>query len=83
MFSPVILTKEELASPPSCIHGMLMEEEVDLRRRYELFLRTAGLYLRLYPLSIFDVCIPSFINIHSHKLCIFLNLFLLRVRLGQ
>jgi hypothetical protein len=47
MFAPVILSKEELESPPSCTYGMLLSEEVDLRRQYELFLRTAGLYLRL------------------------------------
>ena len=26
-----------------------MSEEVELRRRYELFIRTAGFLLRLYP----------------------------------
>lgn len=49
MFAPVLLSKAELQSPPSCSHGLLMTEEIELRRRYELFIRTAGLLLRLYP----------------------------------
>ena len=58
MFVPVLLSKEDLLSPPSCSHGLLFAEEVELRRRYELFLRTAGLLLRLYP-SLFIVPLSS------------------------
>lgn len=69
MFAPVLLSKEELLSPPSCSYGLLMSEEVDLRRTYELFIRTAGLLLRLYPSPHFEHFLHSFAHLLAISTC--------------